>query len=90
VGNGPYGASKGGIDGFVKAMTYELSRYKIRINAISPGLVETDMGKDVSDELNEEMKKRQIHGRHVYPEELAKLAVFLIGPDSEFITGQTI
>ena len=90
LGNAPYAASKGGIDGFVRSMSYELQRMGIRINAIAPCLVETDMGEEVTEDLNQNLKSRSIHDRHVHLEELSYLCEFLLSSKSQYLTGQII
>ena len=86
-GNGPYAASKSGVDGFVKCMSFELQRMGIRINGIAPACVETDMGETLPDDLNAALKARSIHNRHVHLPELSALAEFLLSSNSEYITG---
>lgn len=71
-------------------MSYELQRMGIRINAMAPAVVETDMGNDVTEGHTEAIKSRSIHGRHVHLPELSALAEFLLSSSSEYITGQII
>jgi 3-oxoacyl-[acyl-carrier protein] reductase len=62
----------------------------ITVNAISPGLVETDMTRAWSEELRKTLVQRIPKGRFAKPDEIAIAAVFLASPGARFITGQII
>lgn len=85
-----YAAAKAGVIGFTKSLAREVAPYNIRVNAVAPGFIETDMTK----ELTEEYKNKFLHaiplGRFGSPEEVAKVSVFLASDKSKYITGQTI
>lgn len=85
-----YSASKGGINAFTKALGKELAPNGIRVNAISPGVIDTDM----NSWMNEDEKKDLIDEipmmRFGKGKEVAKLAVFLASEDSSYLTAQVI
>lgn len=83
-----YSTSKAAIDGMMKALAKELGPSNIRVNSIAPGLVDTDMNKNVSEEEIEELKKEIPLGRMAKPEEIVKSVKWLI--EDEYITGQII
>ena len=83
-----YGCSKAAMIYFTKTMAQELAPYGIRVNAIAPSMVKTDMQTEMGEEANEEIMRRTALKRNAEPEEIAKLALFLASEDSSFITGQ--
>ena len=85
-----YSASKGGIDAFTKALGKELAPSNIRVNAISPGAIDTSMNDFLSLEDKRDLEDSIPIGRMGMPLEIAKLAVFLAGDDSSYITAQVI
>jgi len=85
-----YAASKAGVIGFTKSLAKEGARKGIRVNAIAPGFIETDMITSVPEEIKKKLLKQIPLGRFGKPEEVAKLAVFLASEDASYITGQTI
>ncbi|MBI5195260.1 MAG: 3-oxoacyl-[acyl-carrier-protein] reductase [Nitrospirae bacterium] len=85
-----YAASKAGIIGFTKSLAKEVAPYAIRVNAVAPGFIETDMLKDLKEEYKTQMIKHIPQGRLGKPEEVAKVVKFLVSDDARYITGQTI
>ena len=85
-----YSASKGAVDAYVKSLAKELGPSGIRVNAISPGVIDTDMMADYSDEDKEELISETPVGRLGKPEDIARTAYFLAGSESTYITGQII
>ncbi len=85
-----YAASKGGIDGLTRAMAKEFAPRKIRVNAVAPGMIETDMSKAVrglvGNRLNEIIPLRRIGT----PAEVAAVVAFLVGDDAAYVTGQVL
>jgi 3-oxoacyl-[acyl-carrier protein] reductase len=69
-------------------MAQELAPYNIRVNAIAPSMVKTDMQTLMGEEANEEIMRRTALKRNADPEEIADLALFLASESSSFITGQ--
>lgn len=85
-----YAASKGGIIAFTKSMAKELGSRNIRVNAIAPGFIETDMTGVLKDEIKESMIKTIPLGQSGKPEQVAAAVVFLASPSAEYITGQVL
>lgn len=86
-----YSTSKGAINTFTKAMAKELAPSGIRVNAIAPGIVETDMMKnDFSKDELEELKNEVATNRFAKPEEIAGLVSYLISDEASYITGDII
>lgn len=83
-----YSASKAAIDGMTKALAKEMGPSNIRVNSIAPGLVYTDMNKDITTEELEELKKEIPLGRIAKPEEIVNSIKWLI--EDEYVTGQVI
>jgi glucose 1-dehydrogenase len=88
----PYAASKGGVNQLTKVMALALAPHGIRVNAIGPGTILTEMAKKVlSDpEIGQRALSRTPIGRFGEPEEIASVAVFLASAESSYIVGQTI
>ena len=85
-----YSASKAGVFGMTKAAAKELGRRHIRVNAIAPGFIETDMTAALTDDQKEAAAKNIGLGRLGQPEDIANCAVFLASDMSDYITGQVI
>ena len=83
-----YSASKAAIDGMTRALAKEMGPSNIRVNSIAPGIVDTDMNKDITSEELEELKKEIILGRIAKPEEIVNSIKWLI--EDEYVTGQVI
>lgn len=82
-----YSAAKAGIIGATKALALELAKRAITVNCVAPGLIETDMVKDVPMEEALNMIPARRVGR---PEEVAAVVSFLIGEDAGYVTRQVI
>jgi NAD(P)-dependent dehydrogenase (short-subunit alcohol dehydrogenase family) len=86
-----YVASKGGVVSMTRAMALELAPYRIRVNAIAPGLTDTAQPRYGSSEAELAEAARAIpFGRMARPEEIARAAVFLASDDAGFVTGQIL
>ena len=83
-----YSSSKAAVDGLTKALAKELGPSNIRVNSIAPGLVDTDMNKNVTKEELEELKKEIPLGRMAKPEEIVNSVKWLI--EDEYVSGQII
>ena len=85
-----YSASKAGIIGLTKALARELGRASVNVNAVAPGLIETDMMKDAPDNVKEAALAEIILGRMGQPEEVASVVAFLCTEAARHITGAVI
>ena len=89
---GAYGVGKAGIDMLVKVAADELGRSNVRVNAVRPGLVDTELvaGIFAPDDVLDSYLTQTPLGRSGKPDEVAELIRFLAGPESAWITGQSI
>ena len=87
-----YASSKGGVDQMTKVMALEWAKLGVRVNAIGPTYFETDMVKQIRNDLERFnfINERTPMGRWGYLPELEGTVVFLAAPASDFVTGQTI
>jgi NAD(P)-dependent dehydrogenase (short-subunit alcohol dehydrogenase family) len=91
-----YVTTKGGVIGFTRSLAREVGVHGIRVNAITPGLTQTEGMKgliaqgDFRSEIAEYVVTQRCLKRHQEPEDLVGTLVFLASPESDFITGQTI
>lgn len=85
-----YAAAKGGVNAFTKALAQEVARFGIRVNAVAPGLVETEMAMQIPAAQRERLLSSVPMGRMATPEEVAAAVKFLASDDASYITGQII
>jgi len=85
-----YSASKAGIIGFTKALAKEVAPYNIRVNAVAPGFIETDMLVGLKPEYKEKLKKFIPRGDFGKPEDVAAAVLFLLSDSARYITGQVL
>ena len=85
-----YAASKAALIGGTKELARELAQYNIRVNAIAPGMINTDMGKQIQEELKQQILSKTILGRMGEPEEVANVIAFVTSDLASYITGQVI
>jgi len=92
-GAGIYGTSKAGVHAITRALAKDLAEYGIRVNAVSPGTVDTDFHKQIKStkpEVFASWKNNILLGRLGQPEEVASVISFLAGEDAAFLTAETI
>jgi len=85
-----YAASKGGINGLTRGLAKELAQRKIRVNAVAPGMIETDMSQVVRGVAGDQIKKVVPLKRIGQPEEIAAVVAFLASDEASYLTGQVI
>lgn len=92
LGGSIYGATKGALEGFAKATALELAPQKIRVNTITPGMVETSLLKDseIDSDLLEADKLKYPLKRYGRPEEIGYSAVFLLSDSTKWMTGTSL
>jgi 3-oxoacyl-[acyl-carrier protein] reductase len=89
-GQTSYAAAKGGVNAFTRALAQEVARYGIRVNAVAPGLVETEMASQIPASQRERLLSGVPMGRMATPEEVAAVVRFLASEQASYITGQVI
>ncbi|MBI80660.1 MAG: 3-oxoacyl-[acyl-carrier-protein] reductase [Gammaproteobacteria bacterium] len=89
-GQANYSASKSGLEAFSKSLAKEVGSRGITVNSVSPGYIETDMTKGISDEVKKQALGQIPLGRFGSTKEISYLIKFLISDESLYITGQTI
>ena len=89
-GQAAYCAAKAGLIGLTKSMAKELASREIRVNAVAPGFIQTDMTHQLTPDQKEAMLKHIPLGREGTAEEIAHAVAFLASDDSRYITGQVL
>lgn len=90
AGQGNYSASKAGVIGFTKSMAKELASRGIRVNAIAPGFIQTDMTAVLKDDIKEAMLNNIPLNHFGTPKDISNVVNFLASEASDYITGQVI
>ncbi len=85
-----YAAAKAGVIGFTKALSKEVGRFGVRVNAIAPGFIETKMAEGVPDKMKVIIKQLTSLGRFGKPTEVANAVIFLASDEASFITGAVL
>ncbi len=89
-GQSNYSAAKAGLIGLTKAAAREAGRFGIRVNAVAPGMVETEMAEKLPPEVKQRAVDESVLGRIAQPEDVANCVLFLASPLAAHITGQVI
>ena len=85
-----YAASKGAVNAFTRALAVELAPRKITVNAVAPGVIETEMSQDVREMAGDIVKSRILLKRFGQPEEVAYAVWFLASRFADYMTGQIL
>ena len=89
-GQANYAAAKAGVMGMTKVLSKELARRQITVNAVAPGVVLTEMGQTISEDIRRQMLTQIPLGRFGEPEEIGKVILFLCSDLASYVTGQTL
>jgi 3-oxoacyl-[acyl-carrier protein] reductase len=89
-GQANYAAAKAGLLGFSKSLARELGSRGITVNAVAPGFIDTDMTRALSEEQRAALLRQIPAGRLGTPAEVAAAVLFLVSPQSAYITGETL
>jgi len=90
VGQTAYAAAKSAVAGAARSAARELGRYGIRVNAVAPGVIRTDLTAGQSDEILEVVARRTPLGRLGEPADVARVVRFLVSDEAAFVTGQVL
>jgi 3-oxoacyl-[acyl-carrier protein] reductase len=89
-GQANYASAKAGVMTLTKVLSRELARRKIRVNAVAPGVVDTEMGQSIPEENRQAMLQNVPLGRFAEPHEIGDVILFLCSDLASYVTGQTI
>jgi 3-oxoacyl-[acyl-carrier protein] reductase len=90
AGQSNYAATKGGLIAFTKSCAKEFASRNVRVNAVAPGFIQTEMTAKLPPEVVENYAKAIPLGKMGLPEDVAKLCLFFAADESTYITGQTL
>ena len=90
AGQANYAATKGGLIAFTKSCAKEFASRNIRVNAVAPGFIQTEMTAQLPADVVENYSKAIPLGKMGTPEDVARLCLFFAADESTYITGQTL
>lgn len=90
IGQSAYGASKAALIGLGRSLALEMGRFNIRVNCLLPGIIDSDMTRDMPVEALKGLRKQIPLRRLGNAQEVARVSAFMIGDDSRYMTGQTL
>jgi len=90
AGQANYAAAKGGLISFTKTLSKELARFEITVNAVSPGIIKTDLVEKLEPEVKKDFLKLIPMNRFGSPEDVAEAVLFLSSDAASYITGQVL
>ena len=85
-----YTATKAAVDAITRVLAAELGPRQITVNAVCPGLTETDMNRDLDPTIREQMVRQTALGRLGRPEDIADVVAFLACDDARWVTGELL
>lgn len=88
AGQANYASAKAGLDAFTKSCAREFASRKIRVNAVAPGFIDTEMTQGLPDAAKEALMNQVPLGRAGTPEEVAEVILFLVSDHASYVTGQ--
>jgi NAD(P)-dependent dehydrogenase (short-subunit alcohol dehydrogenase family) len=90
IGNAHYTAAKAGMIGLTKSLAAWAAPYDVRVNAIAPGIVDTELTREMSESHRATTVSRVPLGRFARPDEIASVVLFLLSDASSYVIGETI
>lgn len=90
IGQTNYAAAKAGAIGFTKSLARELAHYGVRVNAVAPGFMDTDMTRAIEPEIREQIRQQIPLGHFGRAEDVANAILFLASDDARYITGEVL
>jgi 3-oxoacyl-[acyl-carrier protein] reductase len=90
AGQTNYSASKAGVIGFTKALAREVARFGVRVNAVAPGFIDTDMTASIDENARKKLYAQIPLGKTGTPKQVARAVLYLASEDASYITGQVL